>query len=100
MNSTFANSEGLQTKGSQFSEYAENLKTLLGEIDADIDNIVGGELEGSAVKSLVTSYEKIRVAINAHIAKIENLGGAVTEIGKERSEINESASAAAQGTGV
>lgn len=98
MSNLFTNNEGLQSKGQQFSEYAADLQKLLSEIDNDIAQITGGELKGKAAETLVGSYEEIRDAIVKHIDKINAVGGAVTEIAKARSSIDEEASTAARGT--
>lgn len=98
MGNLFTDNGGLSAKGQKFNEYAEDLKKLLSDISENIEMIAGGQMKGSAVSSLVASYEKIKDGIEKHIMRIDALGTVVTQTAKNRSELDSEASAAAQGT--
>lgn len=98
MGNLFTDNGALSAKGQKFNEYAESLDKLLSDISENIEIIAGGAMKGSAVGSLVASYEDIRDGIAKHIERIDALGTVVTQTAKSRSELDSEASAAAQGT--
>ena len=100
MSNLFTNNDALGTKGGKFNEYAGDLTKLLSEISSNIDLIASGELKGTAVNSLLNSYEEIKRSIEVHIQKIDNLGSVISETAKGRTSLDNDVSAAAQGTGV
>lgn len=100
MNDIFTNNDALGTKGSKFNEYASSLTQLLSEISANIEQITNGELKGTAVASLINSYEEIKTGIEMHIKKIDALGTVISETAKGRTALDSDASSAAQGKAV
>lgn len=97
MGNLFTDNGALSAKGQKFNEYAADLTKLLSDISNNIEMIAGGELKGTAVSSLVQSYEEIKTGIENHIKRIDALGTVVTQTAQGRSELDGEASTAAQG---
>lgn len=100
MGNLFTDNGALDTKGRKFNEYAADLTQLLSDISSNIDMIAGGELKGTAVSSLLQSYEEIKTGIENHIKRIDALGTVVSQTAQGRSNLDSEASTAAQGTAV
>lgn len=100
MGNLFTDNSALDAKGRKFNEYAADLAQLLSDISSNIDMIAGGELKGTAVNSLIQSYEEIKAGIENHIKRIDALGTVVTQTAQGRSNLDSEVSAAAQGTAI
>lgn len=98
MSNLFTNNDALDSKGGKFNEYASDLTRLLSEISGNIDQIASGELKGTAVASLINSYEEIKAGIENHIKRIDNLGTVISDTAKGRTNLDNDVSVAAQGT--
>lgn len=99
MATTFTDNSALDIKGRKFNEYAASLTTLLSKISENIAIISQGEMKGTAVSSLIESYENIKQGIENHIKRIDALGTVITQTAQGRAAIDSDANRAAQGTG-
>lgn len=99
MGKIFTDNGALDAKGRKFNDYAVNLTTLLSNITENINIITDGEMKGTAVNSLLQSYEDIKKGIEGFIQKIDAIGTVITQTAQSRAAIDSDADRAARGSG-